>query len=235
MKLTMGKFKTMVAAAALLVAGSTMAHASEAFTQAPMPYAKNALNPIIDTQTMDIHFNRHHAGYVNNLNAAVATTPELQGLSLEEMMANISQFSTAVRNNGGGHYNHDLFWRVMAPVGTGGSPSAPLLAAINAQFGSLQAMQQEFNQAAATRFGSGWAWLIVNHNGELQVTSTANQDNPLMDVVEHRGAPILALDVWEHAYYLRYQNRRGDYIGAWWEVVNWHEVNRLFAATQGSE
>lgn len=209
--------------------------AAQEFQQAPLPYAKDALAPHIDEQTMDIHFGRHHAAYVNNLNSAVAENSDLQGKSIEEIMHNISSYSTSVRNNGGGHYNHELFWQVMAPVGEGGDPSAELSEAINQQFGSLRDMQQEFNDAAASRFGSGWAWLIVNSDGDLQVTSTANQDNPLMDVIDDRGQPILALDVWEHAYYLSYQNRRADYVGAWWELVNWNHVNELYEQAKADQ
>lgn len=198
------------------------------FTQAPLPYAANALEPVIDAKTMEIHHGRHHLAYVNNLNAQVENFPKLTELSLEQMMQQMSSFNAAVRNNGGGHYNHQLFWQLMAPVGQGGTPSVALTAAIERDFGSLDALKTAFNQAAASRFGSGWAWVIVNTDGKLQVTSTANQDNPLMDVVEERGTPILALDVWEHAYYLAYQNRRGDYSQAWWQLVNWHKVNQLF-------
>ena len=198
------------------------------FTLAPLPYAANALEPVIDAKTMEIHHGRHHLAYVNNLNAQVENFPKLAELSLEQMMQQMSSFNAAVRNNGGGHYNHQLFWQLMAPVGQGGAPSAALKAAIERDFGSLDAMKTAFNQAAASRFGSGWAWVIVNNDGKLQVTSTANQDNPLMDVVEERGTPILALDVWEHAYYLAYQNRRVDYSQAWWQLVNWHKVNQLF-------
>lgn len=204
------------------------------FTLAPLPYAANALEPVIDAKTMEIHHGRHHQAYVNNLNAQVENFPKLAELSLEQMMQQMSSFNAAVRNNGGGHYNHQLFWQLMAPVGQGGAPSASLAVAIERDFGSLDAMKTAFNQAAASRFGSGWAWVIVNKDGKLQVTSTANQDNPLMDVVEERGTPILALDVWEHAYYLAYQNRRGDYSQAWWQLVNWNKVNQLFeqAATK---
>lgn len=214
--------------AALLLA--SLGALAAPFTQAPLPYAKDALAPVIDSKTMDIHYSRHHLAYINNLNAQAETTPELASLSLEQMMQKISTFNAAVRNNGGGHYNHQLFWELMAPVGKGGEPSAALKAAIERDFGSLTAMQTAFNQAAATRFGSGWAWLIVNKDGKLQVTSTPNQDNPLMDLAEVQGQPILALDVWEHAYYLAYQNRRGDYSQAWWQLVNWQKVNALFAA-----
>lgn len=215
------------AAALLFISLSALA---APFTQQPLPYAKDALEPIIDAKTMDIHFSRHHLAYINNLNAQVENTPELATLSLEQMMQQMSKFNMAVRNNGGGHYNHQLFWQLMAPVGQGGAPSAELKAAIERDFGSLEAMQTAFNQAAATRFGSGWAWLIVTKDGKLQVTSTANQDNPLMDVVAEQGQPLLALDVWEHAYYLAYQNRRGDYSQAWWQLVNWHKANALYSA-----
>lgn len=218
---------SLAAATLLLVSLSALA---APFTQQPLPYAKDALEPIIDAKTMDIHYSRHHLAYINNLNAQVESTPELGALSLEQMMQQMSKFNMAVRNNGGGHYNHQLFWQLMAPVGQGGAPSAELKAAIERDFGSLQAMQSAFNQAAASRFGSGWAWLIVTKDGKLQVTSTANQDNPLMDVVAEQGQPILALDVWEHAYYLAYQNRRGDYSQAWWQLVNWHKANALYSA-----
>lgn len=222
------KLITSLSTAALLLA--SLSALAAPFTQAPLPYAADALEPVIDAKTMDIHYGRHHLAYINNLNAQAESTPELAKLSLEQMMQQMSTFNAAVRNNGGGHYNHQLFWALMAPVGKGGEPSAALKTAIERDFGSLDAMKTAFNQAAATRFGSGWAWLIVNKDGKLQVTSTANQDNPLMDVVEEQGQPILALDVWEHAYYLNYQNRRGDYSQAWWQLVNWQKVNELFAA-----
>lgn len=222
------KLITSLSTAALLLA--SLSALAAPFTQAPLPYAADALEPVIDAKTMDIHYGRHHLAYINNLNAQTETTPELAKLSLEQMMQQMSKFNAAVRNNGGGHYNHQLFWELMAPVGKGGEPSAALKAAIERDFGSLDAMKTAFNQAAATRFGSGWAWLIVNKDGKLQVTSTANQDNPLMDVAEVQGQPILALDVWEHAYYLNYQNRRGDYSQAWWQLVNWQKVNELFTA-----
>ena len=205
------------------------------YTLAPLPYAANALEPVIDVATMTIHHGKHHQAYVTNLNAQIKTFAELDHLPLEQVMAQISKYNPAVRNNGGGHYNHTLFWQVMAPVGQGGQPSDALTQQINADFGSLAQLQEQFNAAAATRFGSGWAWLIVTPEGKLVVTSTANQDNPLMDVVEVKGTPILALDVWEHAYYLKYQNKRGDYSQAWWQVVNWHEVNKRFASLASNE
>lgn len=224
------KLITSLSTAALLLA--SLSALAAPFTQAPLPYAADALEPVIDAKTMDIHYNRHHLAYINNLNAQAENTPELAKLSLEQMMQQMSKFNAAVRNNGGGHYNHQLFWELMAPIGQGGEPSATLKNAIERDFGSLDAMKTAFNQAAATRFGSGWAWLIVNREGKLQVTSTPNQDNPLMDLAEVQGKPILALDVWEHAYYLHYQNRRGDYSQAWWQLVNWQKVNELFAAAK---
>ena len=199
-----------------------------AFELPALPYAHNALEPHIDTATMEIHHGKHHAAYVNNLNAAIAGT-ENEGKSLEELMANISKLPAAVRNNGGGHYNHSLFWSIMAP-NAGGEPTGKLADAINHTFGSFASFKEEFAKAGATRFGSGWAWLCVE-NGKLKVCSTPNQDNPLMDVVtDCNGTPILGLDVWEHAYYLHYQNRRPDYISAFWSVVNWAEVSRRYEA-----
>jgi Fe-Mn family superoxide dismutase len=212
----------------LLVGGAQPAWA--AFELPPLPYGPEALEPVIDATTMTIHHDRHHGAYVANLNAQIEANPKLADLSLDELQSRIASFPVAVRNNGGGHWNHSQFWAEMAPVGEGGAPSPELLAAIEASFGSLEAMQGQFNQAAAGRFGSGWAWLIAKSNRSLAITSTANQDNPLMNLrgIE-RGTPLLGLDVWEHAYYLNYQNRRPDYIAAWWELVNWNEVNRRFA------
>ncbi|MBN1302355.1 MAG: superoxide dismutase [Melioribacteraceae bacterium] len=187
-----------------------------------LPYAFDALEPHIDARTMEIHHGKHHNGYVNNLNAAIEGT-DLAGKSLEELLANASS-NTAVRNNGGGHWNHSLFWEIMSPNG-GGEPNGDLADAINSAFGSFESFKDQFSKAAATRFGSGWAWLVVT-DGKLVITSTPNQDNPLMDVAEVKGTPILGLDVWEHAYYLNYQNKRPDYISAWWNVVNWEEVTK---------
>jgi Fe-Mn family superoxide dismutase len=200
-----------------------------AFELPSLPYATDALEPNIDTKTMEIHHGKHHAGYTNNLNNAVAGT-DLEGKSVEDILASISSASGAVRNNGGGYYNHCLFWEVMTPNG-GGNPTGAIAGAIDAAFGSFEAFKDEFAKAAATRFGSGWAWLIVV-DGKLQVTSTPNQDNPLMDIAEVKGAPVLGLDVWEHAYYLNYQNRRPDYINAFFNVINWEKVNELFAAAK---
>jgi Fe-Mn family superoxide dismutase len=195
----------------------------------PLPYAANALEPAIDAETMAIHHQRHHGAQVNALNQLAATVPELKGGAIEPLLARVSTLPPGVRNNLGGHYNHSLFWQVMAPAGQGGEPSPALSDAITTAFGSMEAMKQQFSQAAATRFGSGWAWLIVKPDGTLAITSTPNQDNPLMDVAEVRGTPVLGLDVWEHAYYLKYRNLRGDYIAAWWDVVNWNEVSRRHA------
>ncbi|WP_439483126.1 superoxide dismutase [Cyclobacterium plantarum] len=200
-----------------------------AFELPSLPYEKNALEPHIDAKTMEIHHGKHHNAYVTKLNDAVKGS-DLASKSIEEIMKNISSASGAVRNNGGGHYNHSLFWTVLSPNG-GGAPSGELAAAIDKKFGSFDKFKEEFSNAAATRFGSGWAWLSLS-NGELQVSSTPNQDNPLMDIAETKGTPILGLDVWEHAYYLNYQNRRPDYIAAFWNVVNWDEVAKKYAAAK---
>ncbi|MFZ4612986.1 MAG: superoxide dismutase [Bacteroidia bacterium] len=191
-----------------------------------LPYALNALEPHIDAKTMEIHHGKHHQAYVTNLNNAIAGT-DAEKMSIEDICKNISKFGAPVRNNGGGHYNHSLFWTIMAP-NAGGSPTEDLADAINSTFGSLDKLKEEFNKAAVSRFGSGWAWLIV-HDGKLIITSTPNQDNPLMDIAEVKGTPILGLDVWEHAYYLNYQNRRPDYASAFWNVINWNEVASLYS------
>lgn len=193
-----------------------------------LQYAFNALEPHIDATTMEIHHDRHHNAYVTNLNKALEGT-DGENLSLEDLMANISKYPAAVRNNGGGHYNHSLFWEILGP--NGGAPSGALNEAINSTFGSLDALKEKMNNAGATRFGSGWAWLIVK-DGKLDVTSTPNQDNPLMDLAEVKGTPILGIDVWEHAYYLKYQNKRPDYLSAIWNVINWDAVAARFAAAQ---
>lgn len=198
-----------------------------AFELPELPYSHQALEPYIDAQTMEIHHGKHHAGYTNNLNGAIDGT-DLAGKSIEDILANISQHSGAVRNNGGGFYNHSLFWSIMGP-NCGGTPDGDLGAAIDSAFGSFEAFKDEFSKAAATRFGSGWAWLIVDASGNLKVTSSPNQDNPMMDLAEVKGTPILGIDVWEHAYYLKYQNRRPDYVNAFFNVVNWTEVTRRYA------
>lgn len=197
------------------------------FQLPPLPYSFNALEPHIDARTMEIHHGKHHQAYVTNLNNAIANT-DADNLGIEEICKNISKYPAAVRNNGGGHYNHSLFWTIMAP-NAGGQPSGTLSDAIISAFGSFDEFKTRFATAGTTRFGSGWAWLIKDDSGKLQITSTPNQDNPLMDVAEIKGTPILGLDVWEHAYYLNYQNRRPDYIAAFWNVVNWTEVSRRFA------
>ncbi len=197
-----------------------------AFELPKLPYDFNALEPHIDARTMEIHHGKHHQAYVTNLNNAIAGTPAEQ-LSIEDICRNISSYPMAVRNNGGGHFNHDLFWKIMKPGG-GGAPSGALADAITATFTSFDEFKGKFATAGATRFGSGWSWLIVTPDKKLTVASSPNQDNPLMDIAEVKGTPILGLDVWEHAYYLHYQNRRPDYISAWWNVVNWDEVARRF-------
>lgn len=201
------------------------------FSIGELPYEQNALEPFIDQLTMKIHHQRHHAAYVNNLNRAIERFPEIAEMDLVALMKNISAYDSGVRNNGGGHYNHDLFWQVMSPAGEGGEPSGELMDAIDRAFGDMETLRETFNQAALARFGSGWAWLIVRPDGTLAVTSTPNQDNPLMDLIpeDEKGTPVLGVDVWEHAYYLSYQNRRGDYLKQWWRVVNWTDVNRRFA------
>jgi Fe-Mn family superoxide dismutase len=201
-----------------------------AFTLPDLPYPQDALEPYIDAATMGIHHGRHHHAYVTNLNKAIEGTA-LDGKSIEEILAGLDMNNMAVRNNGGGHYNHSLFWTIMAPH-AGGAPSGELAGAIDAAFGSFEAFKEKFSQAAATRFGSGWAWLCVHKGGKLEVCSTPNQDNPLMPGTGCGGTPILGLDVWEHAYYLKYQNRRPEYIAAFWNVVNWPEVARRYAAAR---
>jgi Fe-Mn family superoxide dismutase len=200
-----------------------------AFILPTLSYAYNALEPHLDAMTMEIHHSRHHAAYTNNLNAALEGKPELNE-QIETLLGKVSTLGPAVRNNGGGFYNHNLFWNVMSPNG-GGVPTGELALAIDSTWGSFDAFKAAFSAAAATRFGSGWAWLVV-HDGNLLVTSTANQDNPLMDIAEVKGQPILGLDVWEHAYYLKFQNKRPDYIAAFWNVVNWNYVSELFASAK---
>lgn len=192
-----------------------------------LPYAFDALEPNIDAKTMEIHHGKHHQGYTNNLNAAIEGT-DMEGKSIENILTNLDMDNKAVRNNGGGFYNHSLFWKVMSPNG-GGKPSGDLAKAIDDAYGSFEAFKEKFSGAAKTQFGSGWAWLCVHKGGKVEVCSTPNQDNPLMPNVGCGGTPILGLDVWEHAYYLKYQNRRPDYVGAFWNVVNWDEVAANYA------
>jgi Fe-Mn family superoxide dismutase len=199
------------------------------FTLSPLPYAHNALEPFIDELTMQIHHGKHHQAYVDNLNKALAGTPN-EGKSLEELVAVAGSISPAVRNNGGGHWNHTFFWESLA-ANAGGHPTGDLATAIDAAFGNFEEFKTKFATAGTTRFGSGWAWLIVK-DGKLEISSTPNQDNPLMDVAEVKGTPILGVDVWEHAYYLKYQNKRPEYLAAIWNVINWTKVAERFAAAK---
>lgn len=203
------------------------------FEQNPLPYDYNALEPIIDAQTMEIHYSKHHAAYTNNLNMLLKEH-NVSDMSIEELCGHISTYPIGIRNNAGGYYNHDLFWSVMTPGGS--VMSARLESKLTESFGSIESFKAQFTQSASTRFGSGWAWLSISPKGELKISSTANQDNPLMDVVsnsEGEYTPVLGLDVWEHAYYLHYQNRRPDYIMAWCDVINWDEVERRMSAVAG--
>ncbi|RKO71537.1 superoxide dismutase [Sphingobacterium puteale] len=201
-----------------------------AFELEALPYAADALEPHIDKTTMEIHHDRHHQAYVDNLNKAIAGT-DAENLSLLDIIKNVSKYSAAVRNNGGGHFNHSLFWKVLGP-NTGGAPTGELAEAINATFGSFDELKKQLQAAGATRFGSGWAWLIVGADGKLAVTSTPNQDNPLMDVAEVKGTPVLGIDVWEHAYYLKFQNKRPAYLEEIFNVINWDAVAQNYAAAK---
>ncbi len=204
-----------------------------AFQLPDLPYAFDALEPHVDARTMEIHHGKHHAAYTNNLNAAIAGTV-LEGQTIEQILDTVSQVPAAIRNNGGGYYNHNLFWEIMSPDG-GGEPSGALAEAINRNFDSFEEFKKQFSAAATTRFGSGWAWLCTDEGGKLFITSTPNQDNPLMDNAEKPGTPILGLDVWEHAYYLNYQNRRPDYISAFFNVINWEEVSKRYHDANAAE
>ena len=197
------------------------------FVLPPLPYPAESLEPVIDVATMLLHHDKHHQTYVDKLNEAVAAD-RLENKTIEQLLEKVSTLSAAVRNNGGGHYNHSLFWTLLTKPGTGGAPDSDLLTAINTSFGSLDEMKTQFATAGLNRFGSGWVWLVTDGAGQLRLGSLPNQDNPLMDVAELKGTPILALDVWEHAYYLKYQNKRADYITAFWQVVNWSRVSELF-------
>lgn len=196
------------------------------FSQQPLPYAFNALEPNIDALTMEIHFSKHHATYIKNLNTAIKGT-DAEAKSMLELLASISKYNATIRNNAGGHYNHELFWTVLTP-NKNTHPSKELQKAIDASFTSMDSLKSTLNKAASTRFGSGWAWLYVTPDGHLSICSTPNQDNPLMDIAEYKGIPILGIDVWEHAYYLKYQNKRGDYLAAIWEIINWDEVSQRY-------
>jgi Fe-Mn family superoxide dismutase len=200
------------------------------FQQIPLPYAYNALEPFIDAMTMEIHHTKHAAGYTKNLNdACVAEKVDIKTTSITSLLASISKYSTKIRNNAGGHYNHELFWQSMQPA-PASMPTGSLAKAIEKSFGTFADFQKAFSEAAKNRFGSGWAWLIINEKKELAICSTANQDNPLMDIAEVKGYPLLGLDVWEHAYYLKYQNKRADYINNWWNLVNWKFVEERYIA-----
>ena len=212
-----------------LVCIAFSAQAQSPFNLDPLPYAANALEPVIDEKTMTLHHGKHHQGYVTGLNKAVEADSKLKSLSLEQLLARAGSLPDAVRNNAGGHWNHTFFWQSMAPVDKAGKASADLMKAINSQFGSLDNFKAEFKQAGLGRFGSGWVWLIVDDSGKLQITSTPNQDNPLMDVADTKGTPILGNDVWEHAYYLKHNNRRGDYLEGWWRVVDWKKVSERYS------
>ena len=228
------KASALLGLAGLVQPHTLFAAPKEVFALPALPYGFDALEPHIDKQTMEIHHGKHHKAYVDNLNKAITGTP-MEKMSLFEIMKTVSKQPVAVRNNGGGHYNHSMFWTILAPANTD-KPTGELAAAIDKKFGSLDKLKEEFNKAAATRFGSGWAWLVLNPKGELTVTSTPNQDNPLMDTVPEaeRGFPVMGLDVWEHAYYLKYQNKRADYTNAFWNVINWKAVEQRFAEAKKS-
>jgi len=213
-----------------LMSATNLFDSAEKFTLPPLPYSYDALEPHIDKITMEIHYTKHHNAYVSNLNKVFQEKLSSDTFSLEDICKNISKYPVAVRNNGGGHYNHSLFWTLMKPNG-GSRPTGTLADAIKNTFNSFDEFKTNFSDVAMKRFGSGWAWLVVNKDKKLEIGSTPNQDNPLMDISEFKGTPVLALDVWEHAYYLKNQNRRADYIASWWNVVNWEESSKLYTAS----
>ena len=219
----------LVAAALASVAMPASAQDATSFTLPELGYDYDALEPVIDAETMELHHSRHHQSFVDNLNAAVDAGTIPDGTSVEELVASAGTYPTGVRNSAGGHWNHTFFWELMAPEDETGEASADFTAAIDAVYGSMDAFKAEFEAAGAAQFGSGWVWLIVNDAGQLEITSTPNQDNPLMDVAETPGTPVLGNDVWEHAYYLTYNNRRADYLSSWWDVVNWDQVSANYA------
>lgn len=213
----------------LAIAAGVPAMAQEGpFTLPSLPYGYDALEPVIDAATMETHHGKHHQAYIDNLNREVGKNPALKDKTLDDILSHITDYNRAVRNNAGGHWNHNFFWSIMAPAGQGGVIAPALADAIDAQFGSFDAFKTAFNAAGTGQFGSGWAWLIVAADGTLKIVSTPNQDNPLMDDAAEKGTPILGNDVWEHAYYLQYRNRRGDYLQNWWDIVNWEQVNRHY-------
>lgn len=225
-----GKAAAAIGLSATVLPAFADTRAAFAYTQAPLPYGYNALEPVIDAMTMEIHYTKHAAAYTKNLaDACVAEKVNTNAISLEQLLSNISKYSAKMRNNGGGHYNHELFWQCMQP-GANGKPSGKLASAIDSSFGSFETFKTQFSDAAKNRFGSGWAWLVLNNDKKLLIGSTPNQDNPLMDVSDVKGLPLLGLDVWEHAYYLKYQNKRADYVANWWNVVNWNYVQQRFEA-----
>ncbi len=227
--LTGGALSAMAHAGVNEAAHTGPAPATIPYTQAALPYAYSALEPSIDAMTMEIHYTKHAATYAKMLAEATAAENVNTGsVKLEDLLAGISKYSPKMRNNAGGHYNHSLFWQLMSAPGKQGSPSPALMAAITKDFGSMDAMKTKFNDAAKTRFGSGWAWVVVQPDKKLIIASTPNQDNPLMDISEVKGVPLFGLDVWEHAYYLKYQNKRPDYISAWWNVLNWDFISTRF-------
>lgn len=206
---------------------TALASHSSPFEQSPLPYGYSALEPIVDAKTMEIHYSKHAAAYSANLKDAAKAENVSAATSLENLLGNISKYTAKMRNNGGGHFNHEMFWRCMKPGG-GGNPSGDLLNAISRDLGSVEALKKQFSDSAMTRFGSGWAWLFVDGQKKLRIGSTPNQDNPLMDICDIKGKPVLGLDVWEHAYYLKYQNRRAEYVENWWKLVNWDHVAQLY-------
>ncbi len=223
-------FKSLIICIIATITGVFTINAQSKFELPQLGYAYDALEPVIDAQTMQIHHSKHHQAYVNNLNKAIEGTTA-ENISIEEIIKNISEYSAAVRNNAGGHYNHSLFWTILTP-NKNTQPSDRLLQAINQQFGSVDSMKILLNNAASNQFGSGWAWLSLDKNNKLFISSTPNQDNPLMDIADKKGRPILGIDVWEHAYYLKYQNKRGDYLSAIWDVINWDEVSKRYETTE---
>lgn len=227
------KASLLLAALAVLTTGPALAE-TKVFELAPLPYGYGDLAPVIDATTMQTHYTKHHQAYVDKLNAEVEKTAELKGKSLEDILANVSKYNDAVRNNAGGHWNHTFFWTLMGPEANSGKPSSDLQQAIETSFGSVDKFKDAFNKAGADRFGSGWVWLIVGQDGKLAITSTPNQDNPLMDNASVKGTPILANDVWEHAYYLTYQNKRADYLKNWWKIVNWKQASENYANATAS-
>lgn len=208
---------------------ATDAKPSGPFILPELSYPYNALEPVIDAKTMEIHLTKHHQAYVDKLNGEVAKTSGLKGRTIEQIVGNVSNYNITVRNNAGGHWNHTFFWKLMGPAAQSGEPSPELKAAIDKKFGSIEKFEEEFDKAGVAQFGSGWVWLIKNSSGNLEITSTPNQDNPLMDDAKVKGTPILGNDVWEHAYYLKYQNKRADYLKNWWKVVNWKQVSENYS------